>query len=100
MLSMLKEGRKNEQEVRQIQSSTEHYGVGHENFSNQFQFMTAYRRENILVTLVHEEFEKFAVTSMLRQAMPNLRKLSIEQGLFSLRTAQLFNPVETLTLDC
>ena len=32
--------------------------------------------------------------------MPKLRKLRIQQGYFSLRTSQLFNPVESLALDC
>ena len=32
--------------------------------------------------------------------MPNLRKLEVENGYFGLRTADLFNPVETIILNC
>ena len=32
--------------------------------------------------------------------MPKLRKLEVENGYFGLRTADLFNPVETIILNC
>ena len=60
--------------------------------------MFPFRRENILVSLVHDEFAKYA--DVFRSAMPSLRKLHIEKGFFAQRTSQLFAPVETIKLGC
>ena len=63
---------------------------------NNLKRMLPHKRDALLVEWVHNKFMEYA--DVLRQAMPKLRKLEVQHGFFALRTANIFNPVETIKL--
>ena len=55
------------------------------------------KRDELLARSVHKEFEKYA--NILQSSMPELDKLVITKGNFSLKTTQFFPPVLTLEIN-
>lgn len=63
--------------------------------------VSAARRDRIKpywFEIIHSEFEKYGTT--FREAMPRLGEFRVAAGQFSLKTAGMMQPVESLHLPC
>mmetsp|Transcript_5247 Transcript_5247/g.6429 ORF Transcript_5247/g.6429 Transcript_5247/m.6429 type:complete len:130 (-) Transcript_5247:474-863(-) len=64
---------------------------------NAFKLMKPYQKTVLLATVIHKELAKMGDT--LKNSMPELEKLVITRGFFSLRSTEFFPPLLTLEVN-